>query len=231
MNLKKHHKFANQTRVVICILGVLILTACASSHHTFQMDNASTGVETILVVPFQNLYAEYGDTVRIDCSFCNRRHVIGDVPQEVLTFMTEHLKNLLMNDSSYRFVFPETWEEDVSDLPADENGVVRMTDLVGANREIDSADAILTGYFFKFTERVGTRYSVESPASVAFSLFLFRVSDGKIVWRGIFEETQQSLSENILKLSTFLKRKARWVSARELAADGLENLIIAFPKP
>jgi len=231
MNRIKHHRIANLTHAVICILGVLILASCVASHQTFQMDNASAGVETILVLPFQNLHAEYGDSVRIDCTFCNRRHVVGEVPQGALEFMTEHLKKLLMNDSSYRFVFPEPSGEISSDMPADENGVVRMTDLVRSNRETDSEDAILTGYLFRFKERVGKRYSVESPASVAFSLFLFRVSDGQILWRGIFEETQQSLSENFLKLGTFLKRKARWVTARELAADGLENLILTLPKP
>jgi len=57
------------------------------------------------------------------------------------------------------------------------------------------------------------------------------VKDGQLVWRGIFEETQQALSENILKIGAFIKRKARWITARELAAEGLENLISTFPEP
>ena len=106
-----------------------------------------------------------------------------------------------------------------------------MAELVASTGGTKGVDAILLGYIFNFKERVGTSYSVESPASVSFSLFLVRVKDGQIVWRGIFEETQQALSENLLKIGVFIKRKARWVTAREMAVDGLENLLLSFPKP
>ncbi len=197
----------------------------------FSSDKTLEGVETILVMPFQNLYAANGGKMHIDCSFCNRRHLVADVPEGTEGFMTEHLKSLLVNDMTYRFVFPDPTDEMHPDLPADQNGVVRMTELVATFGETHAVDAVLMGYLFHFKERVGTRYSVESPASVSFSLFLVRVTDGHIVWRGIFEETQQSLSENILKLGTFIKRKARWITARELAAEGLETLISTLPKP
>jgi len=215
----------------IFLLGFFLLVCCAVPQKEFSSDKTLEGVETILVMPFQNLYAAYGGKMHIDCSFCNRRHLVADVPEGTEGFMTEHLKSLLVNDMTYRFVFPDPTDAMHPDLPADQNGVVRMTELVATFGETHAVDAILMGYLFRFKERVGTRYSVESPASVSFSLFLVRVTDGHIVWRGIFEETQQSLSENILKLGTFIKRKARWITARELAAEGLETLISTLPKP
>jgi len=227
MNLTK----LKTMRVSLFILSALLLISCAASQKDFSSAEALEGVETILVMPFQNLYEVYGDKVHIDCAFCKRRHVVAEIPQGTAEFMTAHLKNLLMNDKAYRFVFPEQTDVSVINLQADKNGVVRMNQLVATIKGADTVDAILAGYIFHFKERVGTRYSVESPASASFSLFLTRVSDGRIVWRGFFEETQQALSENLLKLGKFIKRKARWITARKLAAEGLENMMLTFPKP
>ena len=213
------------------LLSLFVLVSCAAPHKEFSPDETLEGVETILMIPFQNLYAAYGGKIHVDCSFCNRRHVVADIPEGAAEFMTEHLKSLLMNDMRYRFVFPDQMDEMLPRLPADQHGVVRMSELVATFEDTHEADAILMGYLFHFKERVGTRYSVESPASVSFSLFLVRTADGRVAWLGVFEETQQSLSENILKLGTFIKRKARWITAREMAAEGLENLISTLPEP
>ena len=218
-------------RAAFFIVGFFILVSCAVPQKTFLPDKTLEGVETILIMPFQNLYAAYGGKIHVDCSFCNQRHVVTNVPEAAADFMTETLKRLLLNDGAYRFIFSDQTEEMHPNLPADQNGVVRMTELVTTIGETDAVDAILVGYLFHFKERVGTSYSVESPASVSFSLFLVRGADRRIVWRGIYEETQQSLSENILRLGIFIKRKARWITAREMAADGLENLISTLPKP
>jgi len=212
-------------------MSVLVLVSCAAPQKEFPPGKALEGVETILVMPFQNLYAVYGDKIAVDCVACNRRHVIREVPEGTAEFMTEHLIKLLMIDKDFRFVFHDRTEEMPTYLQVDKNGAVRMAELVASTGGTNGVDAILLGYIFNFKERVGTSYSVESPASVSFSLFLVRVKDGQIVWRGIFEETQQALSENLLKIGAFIKRKARWITAREMAVDGLENLLLSFPKP
>jgi len=218
-------------RAVFSILGLFVLVSCTAPQKEFSPNKTFEGVETILIMPFQNLHAIYGGKIHLDCTFCIRRHVVSNVPEGVAEFMTEHLKNLLMNDMAYRFVLPDQTEGMPSNLQADQNGVVRMADLVAAFGNANDVDAILVGYLFQFKERVGTSYSVESPASVSFSLFLVRATDGQIVWHGVFEETQQALSENILKIGAFIKRKARWITAREMAVEGLEHLISTFPKP
>lgn len=218
-------------RNIFLIVGLLTLVSCATPHKDVSSVNVLDGVETILVMPFQNLYAVYGDKVRIDCAFCNRHHVNEALPEGSTDFMTEHLKKLLLTDGNKSFIFSEQSGETLLDLKPDQNGAVRMTELVRTFGDTNGVDAVLVGYLFRFKERVGTRYSVETPASVSFSLFLTRVTDGRVLWRAIFEETQQSLSENFLKIGAFLRRKARWLSAREMAADGLENLMLTFPKP
>jgi hypothetical protein len=218
-------------RAAFSILGFILLVSCAEPQEKISSSKDLESVETIMVMPFQALPDAEGSRFYIDCSFCNRRHTFEEVPQGASEFMTEHLKELLINVKAYRFVFPDQADGIPSNLRADKNGIVTMTDLLELSGNANGVDAVLLGYLFRFRERVGTRYSVESPASVSFSLFLVRTADGQVVWRGTFEETQQSLSENLLKIGSFIKRKARWVTAGEMAADALEDLMSTFTKP
>jgi len=57
------------------------------------------------------------------------------------------------------------------------------------------------------------------------------VSDGKRVWDGKFDETQQSLSENLLKIGSFVRRKASWLTAEELSSVGMDEMLIRLPSP
>ena len=88
-----------------------------------------------------------------------------------------------------------------------------------------SADAVLFGYIYRWRERVGTEYGIETPASVVFDLSILSTDKGSILWRGIFNKTQVSLSENLLDLSTFIQSKGKWLTSRELAQIGLEQLV------
>jgi hypothetical protein len=44
----------------------------------------------------------------------------------------------------------------------------------------------------------------------------------------VFEETQQPLSENVLDLPAFVKRGAKWVTAGELAREGVHKAVDRF---
>jgi hypothetical protein len=70
---------------------------------------------------------------------------------------------------------------------------------------------------------------VDKPASVAFDLHLVRVRDGRVAWTGKFDETQRPLSDNLLKIGTFFKRGAKWLTAEELASAGMGETLTALP--
>lgn len=91
------------------------------------------------------------------------------------------------------------------------------------------ADFIVVGYLFRFEERVGSRIGVDRPASVGFDIHLVRVKDGKRVWDGKFDETQQALSENLLKMGSFVRRKASWLTAEELSSVGIDEMLKRLP--
>lgn len=114
-------------------------------------------------------------------------------------------------------------------LAADKKELSERDILVEIGRAL-YADAVLVGHVYRFKDRVGTRYSVDSPASVAFDIHLVDVSNGSMLWVGHFDETQRSLFENLFKIGTFLRRKGTWITAEEMAVSGLEDVLQALPK-
>ena len=91
-----------------------------------------------------------------------------------------------------------------------------------------NVDAVCVGYLYRWQEREGTRYAAKRPASVAFSIHVYRTSDGKIVWKGLFDQTQKSLTENLLRVDLFVKRGYSWITANELADDGINEMLESF---
>lgn len=79
---------------------------------------------------------------------------------------------------------------------------------------------------YRFRERMGGNFAIERPASVGFHVHLLKENK---VWRVfVFDETQQALSDNILRLGDFVKRGGKWVTAGELAREGVREAIDAL---
>jgi hypothetical protein len=90
----------------------------------------------------------------------------------------------------------------------------------GISKNLGS-DGVLVTVIERFFEREGTKYAVDSPASVAFSFQLLRTDSDRIVCAGQFAETQQPLMANIFAFPKAARRGFKWLTARELAHDGL----------
>ena len=85
------------------------------------------------------------------------------------------------------------------------------------------ADFVLVPLVIDWRERDGSEIGATKPASVNLTLTLIDVRTGGIVKHYHFDETQQSLSDNILNAQKFVARKGRWLSAMELAQEGLKQ--------
>lgn len=84
-------------------------------------------------------------------------------------------------------------------------------------------NAILETTLSRYSERVGGDYGVKQPAAVTFAYKLYEVGDGRVLCHGRFDEKQQSVMENILVLSKAKSRGLTWLTAEELARDGLQE--------
>jgi len=110
---------------------------------------------------------------------------------------------------------------EVSESVSPSNDMARLRKI----GELVYADAVLTGRVLRYRERVGSEIGVKSPASVAFTLDLIDVQRGDVIWSARFDETQKGLSENILSLGDIRERGIRWLTAEQLAHDGVRKMV------
>lgn len=188
-----------------------------------------TVFDRIAVVPFQQIAPEDEEGGAVRCPLCgitiNAVRAPGN-PEKVLeTLFLEELNKYkpkfhLLGGERVSAVFRRV---STNSLKSPLRQVLRD---VGSELE---ADGVVAGYVYRFRERKGVAYSVEQPASVTFEIHLLRVSDGALVWRGAFDKTQSSLMEDLFQISSFYRGKGRWVTARELMGEGIEQILKTFP--
>lgn len=89
--------------------------------------------------------------------------------------------------------------------------------------------AVVIGAVYHYEQRQGSGLGVQSPASAAFEAHLIQVADKKVLWSGRFDETQNSLSENLLKIGSFVKGGAQWVTVERWTEIGVESILRSFP--
>lgn len=215
--------------VILALAGLFLLSGCTGMTPLIQAQPIEN-VNKILVMPFKDLAAIYGHDGNIRCPLCGDVFAAGVVPDGVEGPLSEKLFNTMSERFGYDLVAPEQVRESFPDLIAAEaRGRSDREMLLEIGRHLE-VDAVLVGHLYRYQDRVGVAYSVDSPASVAFDVHLLQVSDGRIVWTGRFDETQRALSDNALKISTFLKGGGQWMTADQMAALGIEDVLKSFPK-
>lgn len=144
------------------------------------------------------------------------------LPPDAGRAVTGQIYSVLANRSDFRFV-PDLTVSDVSKQPQIASGA-----LLERARELGksvAADAVIFGTVTRFDERVGTELGATAPASVSFDLNLLEASSDKVVWHGEYSKTQEPLTSNLLQFWMFWEAGPRWMSARELARLGAEELL------
>jgi hypothetical protein len=145
------------------------------------------------------------------------------IPAGVTDKMTTKLFDLLRNYEGYELV--DLDKEGISaDLHPSEQGISDIETFKRIGHEY-SAETVMVGYIYRWREREGSDYSSDHPASTAFDLYLLRTEDGAILWKGEFDKTQASLSENILDARTFFRGKGKWMTVEALADLGLSDIL------
>jgi hypothetical protein len=213
-------------RFLVFALGLVILFhGCHVNKSPFPGERAAAPkVEPLVVAGFKPAISEGEGPGVVRSPLSGAVYVSGPVPQEAIEGMTTILFSRLMDRGLHELI-----------SPAQSKGVysnIVSSDMISTDLEVDqkignafSAEAVLTGYIYRWTEREGTDYAVDRPASVAFDLYLIRSSDGAILWKGRFDKTQQSLTENLWDMDMFLKGGGKWMKAARMAEIGLDGLL------
>jgi hypothetical protein len=212
-------------------LSIILATiyGCQSKVDVSQPTPQPLKLKTILVLPFEDMSVGHGENLNARCPVCERVFITGEVEDAGDSFLTNQLIVWLQKNSNYEIaVLPISLDSQALLYSSNETAGLVNRKIADLGRR-HNADAVLIGFLYRFKERVGKGYSIESPASVAFGMHLIRVSDQRTVWSANYEETQRSLGENVLLLGQFLKRGGRWVTAEEMARAGLEKILKKFP--
>jgi hypothetical protein len=97
------------------------------------------------------------------------------------------------------------------------NGSSRLSQARKVGEQAGS-DAAMISTVKRFISRDASQ---SRPASVAFDYQLIAVASGHVLCAGAFDETQQPLLYNIFSLRRAASRHFKWISAEELAREGL----------
>lgn len=84
---------------------------------------------------------------------------------------------------------------------------------------------------YRFQERKGGNFAADKPASVAFHMHLMK--DGVLGRVFVYSEEQKALTQNLFTIGKYLKRGGKWVTADELAEEGINaglDELVAEPK-
>lgn len=210
----------------LIVIGLLAAVGCASSPQAPPKVKRPCPVDLLALAPFMAAQpVEEGHGVV--CPITKEIHT-GIIPTEAQTnVLTRALPQELEAFFGCKTVSPGHF---LSYLPGRIDGQGRPVRqaLASAARKV-KAQAVLAGTLFRYRDRQGSGLGVNKPASIYFGLYLINAQTGRIVWQGFFNETQESLSENLLKAETFFSRGGKWITADQLARFGLRQVISRMP--
>jgi hypothetical protein len=90
------------------------------------------------------------------------------------------------------------------------------------------ATAVVLGKVTRWREREGSAAGAARPASVAFEVSLHEAPAGRRLWTGRFDETQRSMTENILRARQYPGGGTRWLTTEEFARWGAREVAQAM---
>ena len=216
---------------VFIFTGIMFFSACGGDNIVKEKSPNLSGLEKILILPFKDMASVFGESVNGRCPVCGKVFTTGEVAESAAGMLTEHLFILLKDRKDIELIPSSQAQGVMSGLLAGSKKMLQERNLQLEIGRALNADAIFAGYIYRFRERVGGEYSVDFPASVAFDIHLIRVEDGRVLWSAHLDETQKPLSDDLFRLGLFIRRKAKWITAKEMAISGLEDMFEDFYIP
>ena len=86
-------------------------------------------------------------------------------------------------------------------------------------------DLLIVPQVIEWRERDGGEYGVVKPAKVVMDTYVIDVRNETLISRSRYDETQSALASNLLEADKFVKRGGKWVTAHDLAQEGMEKAI------
>jgi hypothetical protein len=222
------NKLITFTKLILAGIMVFMLFSCAESRHvTTRQSVEKISLNRIAILPYRVVQPDTGDTIA-HCPLSGDPFMAGRVEAQGAEILTELLMGKLSGKPLFYPAPPATVENVWKDVLACQKPVIESAHMAKLGKEL-GADGLLLGFVYAFRERVGTAYSVETPALVSFDLYLVESASGRVIWKASYTRSQKSLSENVLDLGEYFQGGMRWLTVRELADLGLTEMLRKFP--
>lgn len=211
--------------------ALCLLTCHTACQSRVTVSDAARGAlpEAVLVLSFQNMAARYPDASAVRSPISGKVFPIGPVSDGAESLLTDYVLAALEKRAEFSLIHPGQARAALARMSLENEDLVPDRQAIVNIGNALSADAVLAGFVYRFKDRVGTAYGVDSPASVAFELHLVQMPDGRIVWSASVDDTQLSLSEDLFQVGKFIERKGRWVTASDMAREALDAAFADFP--
>lgn len=145
---------------------------------------------------------------------------------ELLASLDETLQGLLADEPGRITLGPDATrqcqEVALARAKAEGKGVSGLRYWLEVGRCVP-ADYLLVPQILEWREREGGEWGVNEPARVVLELTLLDVGNQRFAHRYHFEESQRSLSEDLLQARKFFRRGGKWLTTQELLRDGLRE--------
>jgi hypothetical protein len=217
--------------LLLWLVGLLLMASgCATTPEPDARGPILAEYRQVALLPFASATALYGEGQQVRNPLTTKVFTTGVVPEEAPAVLTQLLWEQLRSKSTTALIPPEQSVGERAGLLS-EATVFSERRLVAELGRRQGAGAVLIGTLYRFRERVGLKYSADTPAAVSFDLVLLDAASSRVVWWRSFDEVQQPLSENLLKIGTFIKDRGRWLTAAQMSARALDEMTTALSEP
>ena len=219
---------------LIGLLACILLVGCASHPDPDPKPSAEAVDDTrgvTVVLPFVDMVKIYGSNASVRSPITSKVFVTGKIEEKAALDLTNELYRLIGQETKLKWGALQNTQGAKESTPSSHSDL--KIDHVRRLKELgrqEGADTIMIGYLYAFRNRSGGDYGVERPSHVAFELVLMKSGSGRIIWQRSFKEIQKPLSEDLLQLKSFIKRRGRWVSAQEMAKGALKEMLKTIPE-
>jgi hypothetical protein len=212
----------SRLRTCIWIFLVLCLGTGCTTKSVLRVERP---VRSVAVVPFFIKIPSGEGTRFVEDPISGRNFVAGEITSRARGDLTRLLYQKMTEFPQLEVISPKEVERAMEARGFEVEPIASARKIGGAL----GVEGVVLGWGFRYEERMGNSVSVEWPASVSFAIHLVDVKEGTVRWSGRFQETQQPLSENVLKLGSFLRRGGVWLTAKNLASVGMDKVLVSFP--
>jgi len=204
--------------LLLFVLGIVLISNIASRAETKP---------SLAVLPF---FIQRGEDPGkgAPCPICKGVVLRGEIVPGSQNTLTRLLQQKIESTGTFKVLPLEKVEEAFFQIERRQFELKPLRSFIHLGKTLDM-DFIFIGILFRFEERIGSHIGAEKSASVGFDVHLIRLKDEKMVWTGKFDETQRPLSENLLKIGSFVRRKASWLTAEELSSVGMDEMLMRLP--